>query len=135
MTILFYGLAIASALFGTLYTNNKKKKLSDELILEFEKTIKPKLIGFILIQTLPLALTCLFILKATLFYQFPLLMISGITILVISAIGYFSGRKIIHESENRIHFMYSLNLFIFLCLANLLTLAGVLYDLKEHLIY
>ncbi|MGV3609752.1 MAG: hypothetical protein ACO1N0_02310 [Fluviicola sp.] len=134
MTILFYGLAIASALYGTLFVTNKKKQLTDELILEFEKTIKPKLIGFILIQTLPLALICFFVLSNTPFKPF-LLMIGGITIPVISAIGYFSGRRILNESENSIHFKYLLNLFIFLGLTNLLAFTGVLYSLKNHIFY
>lgn len=134
MTILFYGLAIASALCGMLYVNNKKKQLTDELILEFEKIIKPQLIGFILIQILPLALICFFVLSNTPFKSF-LLMIAGITILVIGAIGYFSGRKILGESENSTHFRYVLNLFIFLGLTNLLAFAGVLYSLKNYLFY
>ncbi|MGH2666285.1 hypothetical protein [Flavobacterium sp.] len=64
MTILLYLLGIATAFFGIFYMTKHKKKLSNENLVEFERSIKPKLIKFLFLSFIPILLICAYLISS-----------------------------------------------------------------------
>lgn len=135
MTILLYTISIIITFSGIFYIVQHKKKLSPENIVEFEKTIKPKILRFIFLSIIPLLLISYYLMNDLTEINGYYFIYAGLTTVVISLIGYIQSKKIIESSTNSENFKYVLNYFIFSCMAMLFVLYAIAYSLKDYLTY
>ncbi len=132
MTILLYIIGITISICGMFYVIQNKNKLSNENLVEFEKSIKPKLIKFILLSFIPLFLISAYLLNGTETINIHYFIYAGLANVILSIFGYFQSKKIINQSKNAKCFKYALNYFIYICIGLLFILSAALNTLKEY---
>jgi hypothetical protein len=115
--LILIGILIISS--GFFYTIRSKKKLSDENILEFEKTFKQSFIRYYFLSFLPTLLLCFFVLSHGDFMIGPSFITSLITLILINIFCYLRLSSIISRSPNWMKYKFAPNYFIFTCIGQL----------------
>jgi hypothetical protein len=131
MTILFLIIGFLIIGFGVFYNISNKKKLPDENLVEFEKTIKPKIIKYLLLPMLPTVLLCVYVINGLESFNILLFVCGGLLQIIIALFGYFQSKKIINQSNNAACFSYFLNFFIFYVTGQLFILATLTSSLND----
>ncbi len=135
MTYILFILGIAIAYYGKFYVMNHKKKLSNENLIEFEKTIKPKILKFIYLSILPCFALCFYLISGPIEINIWYLIVCAIVLIILSTFGYIKSQKIVNQSQNSEQFKYILNYFIFFGIGLLIIILAIAYSLKDFLVY
>jgi hypothetical protein len=134
MTILLYLVGLGFSVFGIWYVSGKKKKLSDENILEFEKVIKPSLLKFRLISAIPILCLCFYLLNGTTDFRISYFIYTALGSVLLTIVSYFGMKKVVQKSTSTLSFKFTLNYCILFGLTLLTLVFAAMYSLKDYLI-